>query len=72
MPLQFSAGGPPHEPGDVAINQSLATLYGVGVGDQLAIGNGQFLGRAVTHGRTHTWSGCSSPPAATSTTSTWS
>ena len=39
-PLTFSAGGPPQQAGEIAINQSLATQYSVGVGDQLAAARG--------------------------------
>jgi hypothetical protein len=36
-PLAFSAGGPPRQSGEIAIDQSLASLYGVGVGDDLLV-----------------------------------
>jgi hypothetical protein len=36
-PLTFSAGGPPQQSDEIAINQSLAAQYSVGVGDQLVL-----------------------------------
>lgn len=36
-PLTFASGGPPTAAGDVAINQSLADQYGIGVGADLAV-----------------------------------
>lgn len=36
-PLSFSSGGPPQSSDEIAINQSLASQYGVGVGDELAV-----------------------------------
>jgi hypothetical protein len=43
-PLSFSAGGPPQTSGDIAINQVLASLYGVGVGDNLLMRTGSVQG----------------------------
>jgi hypothetical protein len=39
-PLAFSAGGPPQASDEIAINQSLADQYQVGVGDQLVLRSG--------------------------------
>jgi len=36
-PLTFSAGGPPQQADEIAINQSLAEQYQVGAGDQLVL-----------------------------------
>jgi hypothetical protein len=50
-PLTFATGGPPTARGDVAINQSLADQYGVGVGAELAVHaglNNNFGGAAAT------------------------
>ena len=47
-PLTFSAGGPPQQADEIAINQSLAAQYEVGVGDQLVLRVGASLGGQVT------------------------
>ena len=39
-PLDFAAGGPPTGDGEVAINQSLADQYGIGVGADVAVYTG--------------------------------
>jgi hypothetical protein len=39
-PLVFGAGGPPRQSDEIAINQSLAARYGVGVGDSLVVSTG--------------------------------
>jgi hypothetical protein len=39
-PLTFSAGGPPEQSDEIAINQSLAHQYSVGAGDQLLLRTG--------------------------------
>jgi hypothetical protein len=39
-PLSFSTGGPPQGADEIAINQSLAAQYGVGVGDPLVVRTG--------------------------------
>ena len=39
-PLVFGAGGPPQQSDEIAINQSLAARYGVGVGDSLVVSTG--------------------------------
>jgi hypothetical protein len=39
-PLVFAAGGPPQQSNEIAINQSLAARYGVGVGDSLVVSTG--------------------------------
>jgi len=39
-PLTFSAGGPPQQAGEIAINPSLAARYDVGVGDELVVRSG--------------------------------
>jgi hypothetical protein len=39
-PLSFSAGGPPQATNEIAINQVLATRYGVAVGDELLLNSG--------------------------------
>ncbi|HEY3671623.1 MAG TPA: hypothetical protein VGN51_11870 [Acidimicrobiia bacterium] len=47
-PLAFGAGGPPQQTGEIAINQSLAAQYQVGVGDDLVVRTGSTMGGAVT------------------------
>ncbi len=47
-PLTFSAGGPPQQADEIAINQSLAAQYEVGVGDQLVLRVGPSLGGQAT------------------------
>jgi hypothetical protein len=39
-PLSFSAGGPPQQANEIAINQSLAAQYQVGVGDDVVVRSG--------------------------------
>jgi hypothetical protein len=46
-PLTFSAGGPPQAADEIAINQSLAARYGVGVGDALVVRSGPGFGGAA-------------------------
>ena len=43
-PLAFSAGGTPQGDGEIAINQSLAEQYQVGVGDELVLNTGATMG----------------------------
>ena len=43
-PFQFSAGSTPAHSGEVAINQSLAARYGVGVGVDLSVRSGPDVG----------------------------
>ena len=46
-PLTFSAGGPPQQADEIAINQSLAAQYEVGVGDELVVRTGSTMGGAA-------------------------
>ena len=46
-PLAFSAGGTPQGAGEIAINQSLAAQYQVGVGDELVLNTGATMGGGV-------------------------
>ena len=43
-PLSFSAGGPPQAAGEVAINQSLAAQYQIGVGAEVSLRTGALEG----------------------------
>ena len=43
-PLSFSAGGPPQAAGEVAINQSLAAQYQIGVGAEVSLRTGPLNG----------------------------
>jgi hypothetical protein len=45
-PLSFSAGGPPRQASEVAINQVVADRYQVGVGDDLLLRTGSMSGAA--------------------------
>jgi hypothetical protein len=49
-PLTFSAGGPPQASDEIAINQSLADQYQVGVGDQLVLRAGSTMGQIGPNG----------------------